>query len=262
MMRDEIYRAWAAQERTWSIWVKPVLFAHIDNAALAPDAATPEHIDVSWAPAADGSTAIIVDLPGENAVWTGLALATKGYVPVPLCNAIPAPRIPEVANDPAVSASGVVPVWPIVHSLVRAAQILKTMSFAVDAPPAFLLDANRAFGSAKPSPGSFDNRSISLPTDFPSANLLLSQGIRHVVLIQETSIQPQPDLAHTLLRWQTPGIQICAKRLADAELPQAIQISRPNSFRLFWYNFLATLGLKRSPFGGFGGHLPMSASGG
>jgi hypothetical protein len=262
MTRDEIYRAWAPQERAWSTWVKPVLFAHVDNAALAPDAATPEHIDVSWVPAADGSTAIIVDLPGEVGIWTALALAPRGYTPVPLYNAIPTPRIPEVSNDSIVAISGTVPVWPIVRALTRAAQILERLQFAVDAPPTFLLDANRAFGSAKPSPGGFDNRSISLPTDFPSANLLLSRGIRRAVLIQETSIQPQPDLAHTLLRWQTAGIQILARRLADAEPLQAIQISRPNSFRLFWYNFLATFGLKRSPFGGFGGRLPMSASGG
>ena len=57
-------------------------------------------------------------------------------------------------------------------------------------------------------PPAFDNRSVSLPTDFPSANLLLSYGVRRVVLVQATDGQPQADLAHTLLRWQQAGIDM------------------------------------------------------
>jgi hypothetical protein len=205
---------------------------------------------------------VVVDLPGDAGVWVGLALAAKGYVPVPLYNAIPAPPNPDVVYDPMIDTSAVVTVWPIVRSLVRVASTLETLHVASDAPPAFLLDANRAYGATTPSPGQFDNRSISLPTDFPSANLLLSRGIRQIVLVQESQSKPQPDLAHTLLRWQMAGIRILAKSLADSDAPRSIEVERPSSFQRLWYQFLATLGLTRSPFGGFGGRLPMAGSSG
>ena len=262
MTCDEVYSAWAPQEQAWSTWVKPVLFAHADKATAASDESTPSTVDASWAPVADGSTIVVVDLPGDAGVWIGLALAARGYAPVPLYNAIPAPPVPDVDSDPTIDTSAVVTVWPIVRSLVRAAQALETQQVSSDAPPAFLLDANRAYGAAKPSPGQFDNRSISLPTDFPSANLLLSRGIRQIVLVQETGSKPQPDLAHTLLRWQMAGIRILAKSLADSDPPRSIDVERPSSFQRLWYKFLATLRLRRCPFGGFGGRLPMSASSG
>jgi hypothetical protein len=262
MTRDEVYRAWAPQERLWSNWVKPVLFAHAGLVTGASDELTPSSIDTSWALVANGSTAVVVDVPGDAGVWIGLALAGEGYAPVPLYNAIPAPPVPDVGTDLAIDTSAVVTVWPIVHSLVRAASALESQQVSCDAPPAFLLDANRAYGAAKPSLGQFDNRSISLPTDFPSANLLLSRGIRQIVLVQETGSKPQPDLAHTLLRWQMAGIRILAKSLADSDPPTSIEVERPSRFQQLWYRFLATLGLPRSPFGGFGGRLPMAGSSG
>jgi hypothetical protein len=260
MTSDEVYRAWAPQEGFWSNWVKPVLFAHADDPNALSVQLTPPTIDVSWASVADGSTSVVVDLPGDAGVWVGLALAAKGYCPVPSYNALPAPPNPVVVYDPTIDTSAVVAVWPIVRSLVRAAFDLERLQLSFDAPPAFLLDANRAYGAATPSPGQFDNRSISLPTDFPSGNLLLSRGIRQVVLVQETGGQPQPDLAHTLLRWQLAGIPILAKSLADSGPPRQIEVERPSSFQRLWYRFLATLGLTRSPFGGFGGRLPMAGS--
>jgi hypothetical protein len=259
---DEAYRAWAPQGGAWSTWVKPVLFAHVEKAAAVAEKSTCPSVDAPWANVADGATAIVVDLPGEVGVWMGMALAAKGYAPVPLYNAIPAPLVQNVGADPAVVASAAVAVWPIVRALVSAVETLRRLQISADAAPAFLLDANRAYGSARPLPGQFDNRSISLPTDFPSANLLLSRGIRQAILVQESGRTPQPDLAHTLCRWQMTGIGILAKSLADAEPPRAIEVRSPSRFRMLWYNFMATLGLKRSPFGGFGGRLPMSASSG
>ena len=100
MTCDEVYRAWAPQERAWSTWVKPVLFAHADKATAASDELTPSTVDASWASVANGSTAVVVDLPGDAGVWFGLALAAKGYAPVPLYNAIPAPPVPDVGRTP------------------------------------------------------------------------------------------------------------------------------------------------------------------
>ena len=107
----------------------------------------------------------------------------------------------------------------------------------------------------------FDNRSISLPTDFPSANLLLSRGIRRIILVQAHFTDPQADLSHTLRRWQEAGLTILAVAIDEPAAPRPITIRRPTAFRLLWYNLLAKLGLKPNPLGGFGGRLPMPSSG-
>ena len=79
--------------------------------------------------------------------------------------------------------------------------------------------------------------------------------------MQATTFPLQTDLAHTLRRWQEGGISILIKSLDTAGDPRPINVGRPSGFRLLFYNFLATLGLKRSPFGGFGGRLPMPSAG-
>ena len=55
-----------------------------------------------------------------------------------------------------------------------------------------------------PGPGTFDNRWVVFPQDFPSAAFLRSRGVAEVLLIQ-AGAQPQEDLAHVLLRWQQGG---------------------------------------------------------
>jgi hypothetical protein len=107
----------------------------------------------------------------------------------------------------------------------------------------------------------FDNRSISLSTDFPSFNLMMSRGIARVVLVQPTARLPQADLSHTLRRWQDGGIEILAVELDRQGPPHPIVVHTPHAFKVLWYNVMATLGLKRSPLGGVGGLLPFPSAG-
>jgi hypothetical protein len=72
-----------------------------------------------------------------------------------------------------------------------------------------------------------DNRSISLPTDFPSGQLLRARGIRRILLVQEAASLPQADLSHTLRRWQEAGLAILAKRLDEPS--QARPITAPEA---------------------------------
>jgi hypothetical protein len=174
-------------------------------------------------------------------------------------------------------------------ALASAASSLQSFGLPDDAPPAFLLDAMRNPAAGTPPPervedepgslppflmaakgdtavvapsrGVFDNRSISLPTDFPSANLFLSGGIRRIVLIQRRHTEPQADLSHSLLRWQQAGLTILAAAIDEPDPPRPITIKRPRAYRLLWYNLLAKLGLRSSPLGGFGGFLPMPSTG-
>ena len=259
MTNKDIYNIWAPPDAAWSLWAKPVLFSHLTS---YPHDITLPAFDASWAPRADGSTAFVLDLPGNLAVAAAVSLAGLGYRPVPLYNAVPCPT--EVsAFTPGVSTPLVIcDVAPTMSALAAAAPALQRLNLPAHAPPAFLLDADRRYGAGvTPNPGMFDNRSISLPTDFPSANHLLSQGVKRAILIQLKSLEPQEDLGHTLLRWQQAGIEIAA--LAISPAPSAltpIQVPKPSLFRSIFHRFQATFGLRRHPLGGFGGFLPIPSS--
>jgi hypothetical protein len=145
--------------------------------------------------------------------------------------------------------------------LWNGAALLTAQFFPEDAPPAFLLDAGRR-GWRPADIRSFDNRSLSFPTDFPSANTLLSYGIRRVLLIQESGDQPQHDLAHTLRRWQEAGIELALRRLYNPEQATPLIVERPSGFGRMWHRLLASLGLQTNALGGYGGVLDETGSAG
>lgn len=255
MTNEEIYEAWAPPNATWSRWVKPALFAHINAGSIFLPRETPLNSsgDLSWVPPSTGSNAIIVDLPGADSVLFGLSLAEHGYRPVPLFNSIPGPSMN-------LGSGAVVEMNQVISLLIQGADQLARTPLLANAPPAFLLDSRRRGLSVSLMPQMFDNRSISLPTDFPSSNFLLSAGIQRVLVIQTHSNQPQPDLCHTLRRWQEAGIKIFIDSVADPVAPVPIVINRPPWFRHIWYGLLARFGLRRNPLGGFGGFIPEPSS--
>lgn len=256
MTKEEVFAIWAPAGGPWSAWVKPVLFAHLpENLRVTEQDAPP--IDVQWAPPADGKTALVLDLPSAQGIHIAIALAASGYRPIALYNAAPGPRGSGMDwnHEPTVD------VWPIVDAICEFTLWLARQKLSYAAPPAFMLDSNRRFARGPIVPGRFDNRSVSFPTDFPSANLLLSRGIRKAVLVQSHGTQPEADLAHTLRRWQEAGIEILLKRL---EVPGPIvpcKVSRPSFYRNMWYRLGVLLRLRRNPLGGFGGMLPEASSG-
>ena len=197
----------------------------------------------------------MLDLPGATGVEAGLDLAEQGYRPVPLYNAIPMPfHTPEA--DELIPPAAAVEVKPIVAALWYGRERQEQRILPADAPPAFLLDWNRSGGGHKPSPGSFDNRSVSFTTDFPSANFLLAHGVRRAVVAQPTGDEPQTDLAHTLRRWQEGGVTIEFKRL-DVQGPSLpCVVPKPSWFGWAWQRVLAAAGLRRSLRGGFGNWVP------
>jgi hypothetical protein len=181
---------------------------------------------------------------------------------VPLYNAVPWPS-GATYNLP-VGPGAAVELRPVVEALEAGVPVLRSVGLAIDAPPAFLMDAHRRHGSGRViAPGMFDNRSVSLPTDFPSANLLLSRGIKRVALVQASDVAPQADLAHTLLRWQEAGLRMNALSLSDdVKRLLPIIVQRPGLFRMMWQRMTVLAGLRRNPLGGFGGMLPVPSEGG
>jgi hypothetical protein len=255
MNPSELYKLWAPEGAIWSNWAKPVLFAEKILAGEEPPQATQWlSLNTSWAPAPDSGSAIVLDLPGAEAVWLGMALSQRGFRPVPLYNGARGPALSEF--------SALISVDAIILALHQVTDALATLQLAADAPPVFLLDAERIAGGTFAGPGRFDNRWCVFPQDFPSANFLLSRNIRSVVLVQKASATPRRDLAHVLLQWQEAGIKILGCGEDDTTTPTPIAVERPDNFRSLWYRALVLAGLRRNSTGGFGAVIPEPSSGG
>jgi hypothetical protein len=257
---EDIFAVWAPAASPWSLWAKPVLFAQMSPVTIAQQTATPLLAAVKpappWLPKAMEKVALVIDTPAAQSVWLGLDVAAAGYRPVPLFNALPGPPTPPNATIPV----ALVNVWSILTALIAATPELAKINIPADVPPAFLLDSNRRSGVGPLVPNRFDNRSVSFPTDFPSAIFLLSRGIRRVLLIQQKEVAPDSDLAHTLLRWQQGGIRIDTVALEGGE-PMERRIEKPSWFGYLWYRLQLMAGL-RPVLGGFGGMIPEPSSGG
>ena len=249
MTNEDLFDIWAPADVAWSAWVKPVLFAQPNP--VRPEPPSPDEwrdTDVTWAPEPHEQAALVVDLPGGMALRTGLALAARGYRPVPLFNACSSP-------------SAVVSMEPILDLVGRGGPYLAGLFLPDDAPPAFLLDADRMRGTATPRPGLFDNRWLVFPQDFPSANFLQAHAVNSVLLVQLHAGQPQNDLAHVALRWQLAGLRLQVVAPASGgSVPQPLQVQRPRLFRWMWHRALASLGLRRNSAGGFGAVVPQPSS--
>lgn len=264
MNKDQIFTAWAPDASIWSPWTKPVLFAHMGATAMAvPEwAQTPEApVNINWCPAIQEKIAMVVDLPDAEGVLAGVALAERGYRPVPLYNAIPLP-----ANEPTVDPISqrevaAVNVFPILDALRKGAERLAGLQIPADAPPAFLLDANRRAPGRQMAPDEFDNRSVCFTTDFPSANFLSGHGFQRAWLVQKDG-PVRSDLSYVLRRWQDGGIALEIVRPGSSALPERLEIPRPSWYGAMFQRVLLAFGLARADEGGFGAWIPESAAGG
>jgi len=270
MTPEEIYGIWAPPDSVWSAWVIPVPFAQLFCGEARTHGELP-HYNLDWLPTGNArDLAIVVDLPGADAVYYGLALVGYGFRPVPVIDGSPGPYgVPASAPDAQSSTRRVrkslstVDMNGLLLALCQGAIPLRMTPLEGGASPAFLLDANRMVGVPPESGEIFDNRWMVFPQDFPSARFLREHGIRKVVLVHDRFVpQPQEDLAHVLLRWQEDGIAIESKSARFGEVPTSIHVNRPSRFRAAWYRGLAILGLRRNDAGGFGGYPPDTSSGG
>src|SRR5437773_2260415 len=93
MEREELFDIWVPPGGTWSLWARPVLFAQMPPfSGQVPGDEAWRSSDVEWAPDAAYRRVLVVDLPDAESVWLGLALAGRGYRPVPLFNACTGPH--------------------------------------------------------------------------------------------------------------------------------------------------------------------------
>jgi hypothetical protein len=243
MTPEEVYALWAPDESPWSAWAKPVLFTALGR-VVAPTL-LPLPPDLTWAPAAAARTVVVVDLPGADAVWAGLALARQGFRPVPLFNGCLAPAM-------------LVDVAPVAAALLAGCAVLREVVLADAAPPAFLLDSRRRENSNRARPGEFDNRWAVVPQDMPSGTHLRAAGIT-TVMVRAARIQE--DLAHILCRYQQAGVRLLHG--ADDAIPaEPLTVEPPSRFRSLWYCLGVFAGLRRNSAGGFGAVVPQPSSAG
>jgi hypothetical protein len=243
MTPEEVYALWAPDESPWSAWAKPVLFTALGRVTPPPELLLPAAL--TWAPSAAARTVVVVDLPGADAVWAGLALARQGYRPVPLFNGCLAPAM-------------LVDVAPLAAALLAGCAVLSGLTLAREAPPAFLLDSRRRENAQRARPGEFDNRWAVVPQDMPSGNHLRSAGIT-AVLVRAARIQD--DLTHILCRYQQAGVRL-VQVADDIGEPQPLTVSEPSRFRSLWYRLGVFAGLRRNSAGGFGAVVPQPSSAG
>jgi hypothetical protein len=243
---QECYALWAPEQSIWAQWAKPVVFASV--VGLDTDPPPPSApINMAGVPEAWGNTAVVVDMPGAESVAAGLALAQRGFQPVPLYNGTDGP-------NPVVHMDG------LLRALGAGSQVLKTVTIAADAKPAFLLDSNRRDTMGAVTGGYYDNRWVVLPQDFPSANFLRSRGITDVLLVQRGLNAPSQDLSHVLLRWQQGGLRLRSLDLATGGIVDPLTVTEPSLFRKAWYAAVALMGLRRNNVGGFGSMVPEQTS--
>jgi hypothetical protein len=267
MNRQELFAIWAPAQSIWSKWAKGVVFSHFEGIQEPELSGENLAFDLSWVKS-ERSTALVLDLPGAVGVRCGVLLAAEGFRPVPLYKAIPVspgrrgPIVPALLQRGISYSVEVVDISSVLQALAGSAEQLWNTKIPPDAPPAFLLDSRRRVGDGPVFPGRFDNRSVSFSSDFPSAAFLANQGIRRVVLVNQRELEPQADLAHTLLRWQKEGLEILSRPLEGAGQAVAIQIRRPSMFNNLWLRVSAVLGLRRNPLGGFGRDVPLYGAGG
>jgi hypothetical protein len=201
---------------------------------------------------------LVIDLEGPISILLGLALAEKGFRPVPVIDGSPGPGVSGLGGtwmdlgeilkpDPGTA----VDMRVLLRGLCRGAPFLRDLQIGPLASPAFLLDSRRLAGGRTISDSVFDNRWKTFPQDYPSARFLQEKGIRQMVLIQQIATQPQEDLSHVLLRWQESGIRLKVFGTMDRILKD-LTVSRPSWFGALWHRALATIGLRRGEFGGFG----------
>lgn len=188
------YELWAPLHMRWVEWVRPVAF--IGLGAMARDIShlnftipTLPYVDVY-----DKNSAFIVDLPGQEGVLEGLALARFGYRPIPLYNGTNAqPGVRSLVDNRSIQLA-----------LAWGAAPLQTLDIAAVAAPAFLLDTNRLF-RYKMEAAIFDNSWDIYDQDLPSPEYFVSQGIRQIVV---RSDKVHRDLARMLYKFQQRGLTI------------------------------------------------------
>jgi len=142
MNKHTLYGHWAPPQSIWSPWVKAAPFAYLEGEVRPPDVSIASEFDFNGVPEPSERFAIMLDLPGPAAVAAAITLATRGYRPVSLFNACPPWPVHDWPDGPSMISA--VDVNAQLRALAASAETLASLSLQPDAPPAFIIEADRA----------------------------------------------------------------------------------------------------------------------
>lgn len=189
-----IYRIWAPEKAKWVDWVRPVPFININDSIISNEYESFDIPNVIYVEDGKKDIAIIVDLPSTKSITEGIALAKKGYRPIPVYNGTESQK----------GAMGVVYNNSIEIGLIKGAEILKDMSFDEDASPVFLMDSNRT-NRKKLGPEVFDNSWDIYAQDLPTHEYFKKNGINKIIIRSDII---RKDLNKILYKFQKNGMEI------------------------------------------------------
>ena len=207
----KLYDIWAPAGKKWVDWVRPVPFLEIHHYTKSYCMSNRSIPEITCASGEARDTAVLVDLPGGESVAWGLALAKKGFRPIPVFNGTLEQEGARATVDN--QSAGMALLW--------ATMLLGGMELAEDAPPAFLTDTNRLQRHVMVE-SLFDNSWDVYHQDLPSAEYMWQQGIRKVVLICNT---PAEDLKKILYPYGKRGMEILWTK--GYEAPKKLRLRKP-----------------------------------
>jgi len=196
MDKKQLFDDWAPRDGyVWTKFAKPALFVHTDSVS----GRQVYEAEIPWdiRKFRGGGTAIIVDLPGVSGVETGLGLAQSGFRPVPLYNGIH-----EVKNG---GLRDAVDNTAIINALKTGVNALKYTDMHTNAPPAFLLDADRDTPILD-AEDVYDNRWNVDLDDMPDAAYMKEHGITRVLVWTDSALQN--DLNHIINNYLSADIEV------------------------------------------------------
>ena len=193
----------ALNQPTLKTSIQPVHSPSMDE-AYARGLGMKELLEQSKEP---GSTALIVDLPGPEAV--AYAAALSDYADV----------VTTFDNWP--HPNGVVPSHETLGAMLYYAQEVEEnkKERKADAPTVFVMDSNR-LTPYKDAAGAFDNRYIAT---MPTAANLKSEGVKGVIYAtpDQTRTQELDDLNEDFVGYREAGINVTMMPLTDFQPPSA-----------------------------------------
>jgi hypothetical protein len=249
MNRESIYEVWKGSDHPWVKWVKPALFAAIEEepprAAREGDAYRAEAppwapLDTAWLP--EGA-AVIIDLEGEASVSLGLALGQRGARPV-------------FAINTCSEFQELIDMRSVIELLSVGSRFRRSFPSGSAVTPAFILDSRRTGEGKKAPPGCFDNRWAIFDGDLPSAEDLLRAGIRRVVVVQRGS-HPVDDLEAILRGYRAGGLQLSLRDTDEPDELRPVSIETRGWLGQLADGVLRRLRLRRRWDGSYGRRVPI-----
>lgn len=211
MKGREVFKVWAPIGAKWTQWVRPVPFIVINDDIKIYDAYDFTNHGIKYLTKASSDTAIIVDLPGDDSIVEGIALAKMGFRPIPVYN----------GTNEQNGAIATVDNRVIELGLVLGALELQKINLSKEAPPVFLLDSNR-MNRYKMDASVFDNSWDIYHQDIPSCEYFFENGINNIIIRGSVV---NKDLNKILYKFQRKGMKILFTNGYDE--PKEVKLKKP-----------------------------------